>query len=654
MSAESRLHRLQIAMAPKPGVKTRVRSRIFQQIEAPKSLLSLSSQLTPSSAARSRLWQRVSAALSCGTPETVWQKIRDLLSPQSGVQEHLRARLLNALSPVEYRNPYARLKWVAAVAVVAMIVHASPSLFLTTPTVADSKVLLIPTRGQVSISVGDLWQDVYEEIVVEPGMRVRTYDGEASILYHDDAVIRLGTETMFIVHSTREEGDRSDATQFSLIEGRVWLQGLIPPAVPGVTVAMRDGSVTVHEASVSIEEQQDAGFLVKVWDRSVALSYNQGESMLMMGEQTQLRASGAPLIKKIPDAQFNEPWALQNLQKDAVHRRYISHLQHERRIAAAGILPTSNWYSVKRVAESMDVLFSVSSESRVQKRLQQATVRLNEAAALLTEGADATSPLEDFRDTLLSLSSGTGGNLEEQALIQQSVAETISAVAASLPGEDSYVLKRAVLEVAADLPNGLITPEQAQTVLLVDSLASLDALVKGGDASTVEEAWLALQPYLGLLDDSSDVLDPQARKEAKLLLARLASEVDDTGDIRSSLNPEILSDIVAYLPARPSVVAPMLSEEQVAGVIQSILGRIYAFKMPRSRENQLHLELTALETHNERGRLLRSLYNALPEDSALRERTRKELMQLRWEKAAEQYVREQQRQRETATGATSL
>lgn len=647
MSAESHLHRLNVAMTPKSGVAQRVRKQVFERIEAPKSLLALSAALSPSSTLRQRIWQSVSSTINSQVPETLWEKIREVLSPQSALHDHLRTRLLAALTPVQQQNPYGRMKWVAAAVVVAIVVQASPSLFIATQTVADSEVLLIPTRGHVTVSVGDLWQDVNEEIVLEPGTRVRTYDGEASILYHNDAVVRIDSETILVVHTTENgEEDIANVPEFSLVEGRIWLQGLRSPAAPGITVAVRNGSVTVNEASVSLQEQ-DVGVLVKVWDRNATLSYGDTQSTLTVGEQTQLHANTAPLIKKIPDSAFNESWAAQNLEKDAVHRRYISHLQHERRVAGAGILPTSSWYPVKRVAESMDVLFSISSESRVQKKLQQANARLNEASALITGGEDANAVLNDFRETLISLYTGTGGDLNERLLIQQSIEDTIADVAVSLPGEDSYVLKRTVLSLASNLPEGLITPEQVQTVLLVDSLASLDAVVKDGSADTVEAAWHELQPYLGLLNSSSAALDPQARKEAKLILTRLAREVENHKEIRSSINSEVFDDIVAYLPPRINPLDLILSDEEVVAVAQGILERIYTFKMPQSRENQLRLELKALATHNERGRLLRALYYALPDESNMSDIVRREITTLQWEKAAEQMLH-----KSAYTGAT--
>ena len=66
--------------------------------------------------------------------------------------------------------------------------------------------------------------------------------------------------------------------------------------------------------------------------------------------------------------------------------------------------------------------------------------------------------------------------------------------------------------------------------------------------------------------------------------------------------------------------------------------RIYRFGMPKSRMNQLQVELLAIAGHDEEGRFLRALYEKLPEASRMTTLVRKQIVKLRWEKAAEVVV----------------
>ncbi len=654
MTAESLFRRLRPAVQPPSRVQQRIKSSFLRRIDAPSALFAVRGQLAPAPGLRARVWAHIASTIRPAIAESIWEKVREALTPPPELRGYLQHHVLGVLTPAPQPSPYAWVKWVASLAVVALVVQASPLLFLATKTVADSSVILVPTRGDIAVSLGDLWQPVDQELVLEPGMRIRTYDGEASIIFRDDAVLRFDSNTIVEVFDTSEHVESVDAfsPSFSLVAGRVWVQGLLPAPVRGMTVAVRHGRVTVHEGSVSVQEHDDGAVAVKVWDRSADVLQGETALPLVVGEQAVMRGDNPLLTKKIPEAEFSDDWAVQNLEKDAVHRRSIAHLQHERRAASAGILPTSTLYPVKRAAEAVDVFFSVDEESRMQKRLWQANVRLNEAAALLTEGEEPDKALEDFRETLLALSSGTGSDVASEEIIRQSLAETIAEVAASLPGDESYLLKKTVLEVASDLPEEVMGADEAKTVLLVDSLTSLNAMVASDDLSGLEQTWIEAQPYLGLLDTEDATLDPQARKEAKLMLTRIARRVQSEARAGvATLDPELLADITSFLPQPPSQQYALMSDEEVNMAVGAILERVYAYKMPKSRENQLRVELRNLGAHPEQGRMLRAVYRALPEDSRLRDLTRREVVELRWEQVGEQFVLQQQEET-TQSGST--
>ena len=632
MNVESLLQRLRVYLTPKRGVKSRVKNQIFWHIDAPSSVSELQGAFAPAEGAKMRIWSQIERSITPSS-ETILDKVRDMLTPPADFQ----VRIKHCVSFIPQTHvAQNRLKWVASLAVVALIINLSPALFLTSKTVADAKVTLISTQGEAAVTVGGMWQDVADEVVLDSDTRIRTYDGgQASILYWDDAVIRLNESTTIALHDINDNEKTNEiSSTITLIEGDIWLQGLVPATVRGMTVTVTNGYITVHEGSVSIDENDDS-VTVKVWDGKAVVSHEEEKQILLVGEQVILREGSPILVKKIPSSQFENNWPQQNLEKDAVHRRYIAHLQQERRAAAAGILPTSNLYPVKRVAEEMDALLSLSDGSRLQKRLNQANTRLNEAAALIAEGEEeeADKTLNDYHDAVLEITSGTGSDTEATALIKESMKETMSEVAASQPGDESYAIKKAVLVATSEMSVDIADPAEAEFELFNDAVTALMDALDSGNMTAMQAIWIEMQEYLGLMDHESSPLTNEARKEARLLLARVASGVGEMDDIEG-MNPEILEDIIVYLPPQPKVISPM-TEEEVTTIVQAMFERIYAFKMHQSRENQLRVELIAIAGHSEEGRFLRALYNILPDGSKMHDMVRREIVRLRWQRAGE-------------------
>lgn len=634
MKPEHFLNRLRDELAPRDDVRLRVKQRLESRIAAPRVLENVKKQLTPTKAQQQTVWSRVKGATAAVEMESLLDRLRGVLTPSSTLRSSLRAQLLLRLSPRRMQVvPYRAMKWTAAMALFLLLVRTSPLIFIAPQTIADSAVTLVPTRGEVSVSIGGLWQPVNGELTLAPGMTLRTHDGEASIIFHDDGVIRLGKNTSIQLHDTNDRLEPASELlpTITLFTGDLWVQGLIPAYLRGITVATTYGHVTVHDGSVSISE--DDTVEVNVWNRRAVATHKGEDIQLVAGERLELWDNNIPLVKKISDEAYEDTWVTQNLDRDAVHRREIAQLQQDRRAQRAGILPTSKLYSVKRVAEEVDVLLTLGKEARVQKRLDQANTRLNEAAALIQEGnADiATAPLDDYQHTLLALASGSGDTSLAQFLLQQSVTEMSADVAAALPGDDSYILKKMVLETSAALPDSLVGTSDVQSQLLVDTLAGLTQRVQEDREEDISSVWEELQPYLALLEDDENV-PSDIRKEAHSLLAEFAVAIADDIDL-NEVDPELAELIETYQQPQAPVV-PAMTEEEIMAIVATIRERIFLYDMQRSRVNQLTLELRALEGNPEQGRILRRLFSALPDGpESFPDRIRKEIARLQWENA---------------------
>lgn len=640
MTPEQFLKGLQKDLHPSADLKAKIQKSIQSRIACDSPLFAdLKHTVSPKNSLQNTVWNRISSQIELPQAHA-FTRIKIAFQPSAQLKEQIKAKVLASLEPVQ-RIAYWPLtaKWTAAFALFGILVRISPMLFIASPTVAETEVLLIPTRGEVSVSIGEMWQPVEGEIALEPGMKLRTHDGEASIVLHDDGVIRLDKMTTVELQdlADRLEPASEIFPTLTLYTGKLWVQGLVPPQLRGITVTTSHGHVTVNEGSVSITE--DDAVEVEVYDRLATVQKNGEQVFLASGERTRLYEENVLLVKKVPAKWYQYTWANQNLMRDAVHRHDIAQMQHERRIAQAGILPTSRFYAVKRFAELMDVWLTFDQEARVSKKLQGAETRLNEAAALIYNGDEANIVLEEYRDTLQALASGEHHGSLAEFLVQRAIAGSTAKMTAALPGDESYAIKKMVLETSAKISGGSAQQESAQGTLLLDGLAVMMRSAEEGRIDLVQSVWSDLHPYVLAIESTDTALDPAMYKEAKMLLTFLASSLHIASNRGASVDPELLDDIAMYLPAPRDTTDVSLSEEEVMHIVMTIKEKIFIYDMTQPRINQFIAEIKSLNGHPDQGRILRRLAFSLPDGpESFPQRVYKEIVKLRWENAAGEVI----------------
>lgn len=625
MMLEQRLQRLAREITPSEATKSRIFDRIEKRIGEPEVLAMAVKEMTPRAATRDRVWAKVAQVVT-QSPVAFLDRVRTALLPPVELSRDLwQSFILPRLQPQQVvARSYRGIAWITAMAILVVTVRFSPTLFFAAPTEAQSVVTLLPTRGEVTVHIGDVSHAVSEEIALVPGMQIRTGDSEASILLRDDGVIRMDKNTALTLHDLTERLEPAPEIlpTLTLDSGRIWVQGLIPGTLRGITLALAEGHVTVNEGSVSLTREDL--LTVEVFNRSATLLREDREMRLTAGDRIQLWAGSVPLIRHIPITAYDDAWVSQNIDRDAVHRKDIAQQQQERRVARAGILPTSRLYAVKRAAEAVDVMLTFDGRTRVEKQIAYAGVRLDEAAALLEEGeVDAVeAPLQEYRRTLVALAGQSTDGTEAQFLLQQAVFQDSAEIAAASVGDDNYLLKKTVLEAYSDLPgqDGKII----EAALLVDGLSTLAEAAEAGDQAQVADVWGAMQPYVVAFKEHPELAESA---EAQALLLRFAVAVQGNEDFDSDL----LQAAGEFLPKEPVTVVAHLSDEQIIAFATSIKDRIFTeYRMPKSRSNMLLSELRGLKGNVDEGRILRALYHAMPEDTELRVPVRRSITQLKW------------------------
>jgi hypothetical protein len=639
MTPENILTGIKKDLQPSADLQAKIQQSVQLRITSDSPLFTeLKTAVTPKKTLQKSVWSRISTQIELPQADA-FTRIKIALQPSAELKEQIKARVLASLEPVQQIVYWPMLaKWTAAFAVFGILVRVSPMLFIASPTVADVEALLVPTAGDVSVSIGGMLQSLDGDLAIGPGAMIQTGAGEATFIFNDDGEARLAPYTTVTINdiSNRLEAASEIFPSLTLHTGKIWMQGLAPKPLRALAVKTPNGIVAVNEGSVSISVADTIN--VEVYDRSATVYRNGEPIFLTSGERIRLSSDGVLLVKKIPAKWYQYSWADQNLPRDAVHRHDIAQMQHERRIAQAGILPTSPIYPVKRFAEILDMWMTWDQQTRVEKHLQLAETRLNEAAALIYEGEEAGVVLDEYKKTLQYISDGENGSLTE-FLVQRALVESTAQMSATLPGDEAYVIKRTVLETSAGLRGGIAREEDAQGTLLLDSLAVLLRTVDEGRTDMVSSVWLDLQPYLLAIEDESLVFEPSMYKEAQTLLTFLATSLHVASNRGAAIDPELLDDIARYLPAPKDTSIVVLSEEEVMQIVQLIREKIFVYNMTKPRINQFIAEIRVLNGHPDEGRILRRLAIALPDGPEnFPQRVYKEIVKLRWEYAAGEVI----------------
>lgn len=646
--AERLLRSAQSEIAPAKGAEARVRAMMRSRMRGPALLRDVRESLTPDTLLLPRLWKTILHSIDPLNDLPLWDRVQKALRPAADVREAIWSRLLGRLQPTY--APFAvsySVKWVAAFALVLVAVRASPLLFLAPASIAESPVTLFPTRGDVEVLVGSLWQPMDGELQLSSATRFQTQEGEATVVIHDDAVLRLQphTRVALLDLSDRPEVTKQETT-LVLEQGELWILGLVPKHIRGITVVTAQGKIEVHEGSLSLRQDGDE-VAVRVFDRSAVVSRHGKQVALHTGSSTTFTGANDLPVTRMSPSQFHETWVATNLGRDAAHQREIAQLQQERRAASAGFLPGTTLYDVKRLAEKVDVLLTFSSEERARKLITQANTRLNEAAALLQDSAtagEAETALQEYKDTLLQVASGSGGNSVVQLMIQQEVVDSAPAtVSAALPGDNAYALKQAVDAAIVALPESIDKPDMEGEVLL-DQLAAVKRQAEEGDTELAREKLSEIADSLASLETTGtlSLVSADIREEAKAVAIQVAAAVEGPAEgLGLSLGAPEKDFLSPQHPSRDMVYRP-LTPAQVADKAQTIRGRVFVFGTKKAQYDALEDQLRLIVRHPSRGSILRELSKVMPRNG-LAQRVLREI----------RIVSEEVQEQVTASGGTA-
>ncbi len=594
----------------------------------PTSIQRLARETNPDRGVRRRLRTRMMRTIGAedGLAMSAAASRADLSAERKA---SLKASILNRLHVRKAPWASSFIKWTAAFAMFVLLVRSLPLVLLAPVLQAETGVQLV-TSGDVHVTVAGIDAILSATTFLRGPMTIRTGDSQATIIFNDDGVVRLDSNTEIRLHDI---GDRphfaSMRPTLELKSGRLWALGLLPPSFTPISVGTSKGIASVNAGSISVE---DDGKRVEVaaYDRGANFHSPNQDTLLVAGEQMVATARGLT-PGKISVRQFDDPWVSVNQDMDAVHRVEITQLQQERREKSAGILPTSSLYLAKRLAEKVDIVFTFDGDSRIEKQVRQADTRLNEALTLIGEGQqdEAQAPLNEYRQALASVAGS--GDSGAKFLLQRQIAEVTSSItvasASDLGDGQQQELQQTVLDLSAAIPDAVQSPD-IKGYVLVDKLIELNQSLRLSQSITG-----ALVSYESIKPELTELLKengahPLLKKEATALLADLEKKVKELTP-QDAGNPTIIAmqkDLAQYLPPEEEKKNLLAFEAGLDAEVDAMVKRIFnigangeiGFKSPRSRYNQLMNEMANMRINKDpnRGTKLRRLYRKLPEGLA--------------------------------------
>ncbi len=606
------IQRLARQLSPDKHLHARVLARIRRTIE-PAHLLDAVSTVEPSPALRSVLKQRVLQTIHQGSQELLPSLAGAVqVSPVSRLR--IKEAVLRRLEVPHVRWMPSFLKWTAAFAAFLMGVQSLPLVFLAPVLQAETSVQIIAS-GEVSVTVGGIQNSVNVTSFLKGPAVIRTGNSQATVIFNDDGVVRLSANTTVRIHDI---GDRphfaSQHPTLTLVKGQLWALGTIPTAFLPISIATSQGVASVNAGSLSVTDD-GRNVTLAVYDRGASFRSTKKELFLVTGESLSARG-GSIASSHVPASGFLQPWVSVNLDMDAAHRFQIGQLQKERREKMAGILPDSSFYLAKRLAEEVDVIFTLDKDSKVEKRVRQADTRLNEAIALLQKGQDeqAEKPLSEYKESLVAVA-GSGDSIA-RFLIQKQIEDATSSIAVAVAEDDHFQpLQQTVADVSASMPESEGSNAVKQQMLITTLVDMNQSLLLSADPASVVQRYDAIRPQLQkiLTDDGPQFL--LLKKEVSSLLSSIAIKFDVAAAQSADVQiVAIRTELEPYLPTQEQPVGE--TDEEIEADVKQGFDSIFRLSLASSRYNETIRVMDGWRADQNRGKKLRLLHDMLPDGLA--------------------------------------
>jgi hypothetical protein len=606
-----------------PPAQAAMRQKLLRRIEG-APIRRIAQQVC--SGNRIGLRSQVLSRIAHPTVTTALSGLGPVLSPPWETMESLREEVLCRIALWQPAPAWRRaLKPVAVVAAMALLIRMTPTLFIATPLQAETQNIVLTER--VSVTDGAEWSTFTENFVLDHPATLRTENATAAtVSLGDTSVWRMGENAeLTLLPAAFDANEKGPIARISY--GQVWITSMLPEALfAGTTVLLPQGMLALKDGSVSVfaDPQQST---VQVFHRFARVLPTGSDPIhLIEGDQLTLLPNNETQRHLITENLRQQEWVKINLSRDAVHRTDVAERKQEYAETAAGILPTSTFYALKRASETLDLWMTLSGKSRQVKKLQHAKTRLNEAVALLSAGESqaAESPLADYREAIHAFASLS--EKEARELLHSSLLESTSTVSFAFPHSELFAAKKAVLEVATEVESAEIPQAQVDLYLLSDALLGIETLIAQGELSlataTLNGIEGAIESVLRHQELDGAAVAKTELKTITTILRSISFSLEQAEEfVKAEKFPQLtaLQSRIEQLSPTPKNAVAVVEEPGVCMTVRErmrrtnqFLAAVYTYQTPVGQRNAVLQQIASLPNCAESAQILAKVMNKVP------------------------------------------
>ena len=510
------------------------------------------------------------------------------------------------------------------------------SLYTPQTAEASNSVYLVITEGNPIIKqLGGTWEMAKQLQELKIGDKIQTdYNDVVEVHFFNNSVTRLAHDTELTI-TTFFKQKQNEKVELELNNGRVWNKVIQAVSNPSdFTVKTHNSSVSTKNATFDILASEDEPTAINVIDHliDVKILQKQSDSVVAKtkvteGYKVEVQVSSKKTIAQTAqitpiENKQNDLWFQENLEKDQVHINNLEKQREEKIIAAAGILPTSPLYSVKKGFEGAKKV--MTNSDKPTEELTKIKQKFQEAAALSTKSEDSDSEIALLEFKIFFNETKNKGTLNTE--LAEMLVDMQNDYVAALPGTQDYkikdLLRELELEVAED-PSSVLLKRTTEKLFEAQDLFEngTPELAANLLASINEDQILLMSATGALLEENKKATILQKTEELQILQALKenvkSSETTNLVALVDTIYQNTIQEInkLAPQPEEPKTTQIIaVKKDNPNASAQEFIDKMNIYKTQRGQENQLLSLLKKIPNNTKQIATLTEIKKLLPID----------------------------------------
>ncbi len=499
---------------------------------------------------------------------------------------------------------------------------------------ASNSVYLVITNGDPIIKpLGQNWKMAQQLQELNIGDTIQTdHDDIVEIHFFDSSVTRLANNTELTITDFFKES-LDEKIELKLKNGRTWNK--VIQAVSNssdFTVNTHNSSVSTKNATFDILAGTNQPTSINVVDHLIDVKILQSEANSVVaktkvagGYKVEVKVSSEKTVAQTAqikpiENEYTNDWFTENKEKDKIHLDNLEKKREEKIIAAAGILPNSPLYPVKKGLEEAKNVITNPDQST--EKLEKITKKFRQAAALSAkaEYSESNVILEEFKNLFQEAKNETA--LKPQ--LEKALAEMQNDYTTVLPGTQEYKIKELLRELELQITD---QPESVLIKRTAEKLFEAQDLFENGTPELAENLLVSIsQNQTSILNSTGAIVAEhkktfilQKTEELQILQALKedvkSAESDKLASLVDTIHQNTIQEINKLTPQpkkplKKHIVTVQKDDPKTRA--QEFINKVNIYKTQRGQNNQMLSLLKKIPNNKKQIATLTEIKKLLP------------------------------------------